>query len=68
MASQAFANLGNALIKAYRFVEAYDCYLSRLRNDPSNGVALTGAAKILLRFANEGTGDRDALLELLPGT
>lgn len=60
--SQSFTNLGNALIKAYRFVEAYDCYLSAIKNDPSNGVALTGAAKILLRFANEGTGDRDVLL------
>lgn len=62
IASQSLTNLGNALIKAYRFVEAYDCYLSALKNDPSNGVALTGAAKILLRFANEGTGDRDVLL------
>lgn len=62
IASQALTNLGNELIKAYRFVEAYDCYLSALKNDPSNGVALTGAAKILLRFANEGTGDRDVLL------
>lgn len=62
IAPQALTNLGNALIKAYRFVEAYDCYLSALKKDPSNGVALTGAAKILLRFANEGTGDRDVLL------
>ncbi|OHE18681.1 MAG: hypothetical protein A2X96_00600 [Syntrophobacterales bacterium GWC2_56_13] len=62
IASQALTNLGNALIKAYRFVEAYDCYLSALKKDPSNGIALTGAAKILLRFANEGTGDRDVLL------
>ena len=56
IASQALTNLGNALMKAYRFIEAYDCYLSALKNDPSNGVALTGAAKILLRFANEGKG------------
>jgi tetratricopeptide (TPR) repeat protein len=62
IASRALTNLGNALKKAYRFVEAYDCYLSALNNDPHNGVALTGAAKILLRFANEGTGDRDVLL------
>jgi len=62
IASQSLTNLGNALIKAYRFVEAYDCYLSAIENDSSNGVALTGAAKILLRFANEGTGDRDVLL------
>jgi tetratricopeptide (TPR) repeat protein len=62
IAPQALTNLGNALIKAYRFVEAYDCYLSALKKDPSNGVALTGAAKILLRFVNEGTGNRDVLL------
>ncbi|WP_145976245.1 LA2681 family HEPN domain-containing protein [Nitrospira moscoviensis] len=62
IASQALTNLGNALIKAYRSVEAYDCYLSALESDPTNGVALTGAAKILLRFANEGTGNRDVLL------
>lgn len=62
IASQSLTNLGNALIKAYRFVEAYDCYLSALKYDPSNGIALTGAAKILLRFANEGAGDRDVLL------
>ncbi len=62
IASQALTNLGNALIKACRFVEAYDWYLSALRNDPSNGVALTGAAKVLLRFANKGMGDRDVLL------
>ncbi|MDL1977922.1 MAG: hypothetical protein LWX52_07480 [Deltaproteobacteria bacterium] len=60
--SQALTNLGNALRKAYRFIEAYDCYLSALKNDPSNAVALTGAAKILLRFASEGTGNRDVLL------
>ncbi len=62
IASQSLTNLGNALIRAYRFVEAYDCYLRALNNDPCNGVALTGAAKILLRFANEGIGDRDVLL------
>lgn len=62
IASQALTNLGNALIKAYRFVEAYDYYLSALQKDPSNGVALTGAAKILLRLVNEGMGDQDVLL------
>jgi hypothetical protein len=62
IASRSLTNLGNSLIKAYRFIEAYDCYLSALKHDTSNGVALTGAARILLRFANEGTGDRGALL------
>lgn len=62
IASQAFTNLGNSLIKAYRFIEAYDSYLSALNHEPTNGIALTGATKILLRFADEGTGDRDVLL------
>lgn len=62
IATQAYTNLGNALIKAYRFIEAYDCYLLALKHGPANGVALTGAAKILLQFINEGTGNRDTLL------
>jgi len=64
VASQSLTNLGNALRRAYRFVEAYDCYLRALQSDPSNGVALTGAARILLWLANEGTGDRNVLLEV----
>lgn len=60
--SKALTNLGNALRRAYRFIEAYDCYLSALKADPSNGVARIGAARILLRFVNEGIGDRDVLL------
>jgi tetratricopeptide (TPR) repeat protein len=60
--TQALTNLGNSLIKAYRFIEAYDCYICALEHDPTNGVALTGAAKILLRFVKEGTGERAVLL------
>jgi tetratricopeptide (TPR) repeat protein len=46
--SQSLTNLGNTLLKAYRFVEAYDYYLRALEGDPSNGIALTGAARVLL--------------------
>ena len=60
--SQSLTNLGNALLKAYRFVEAYDSYLRALECDPSNGIALTGAARILLWFAQKGIGDHDVLL------
>jgi len=59
---RAYTNLGNALIKAYRFVEAYDCYVRALSKDPTNTVASTGAARILLTFAGQGLGDKDALL------
>jgi len=60
--SQAFTNLGNALLRAYRFVEAYDYYLRALEVDRTNGIALTGAARVLLWFAQKGIGDRDILL------
>jgi tetratricopeptide (TPR) repeat protein len=60
--SQSLTNLGNALLKAYRFVEAYDSYLRALECDTSNGIALTGAARVLLWFAQKGIGDRDVLL------
>jgi tetratricopeptide (TPR) repeat protein len=60
--AQALTNLGNALLKAYRFVEAYDYYVKALESDPTNGVAATGAVRVLLWFAQEGIGDRDVLL------
>lgn len=61
IAAQALTNLGNSLVKAYRFVEAYDSYLRALAFDTTNGIALTGAARILLRFAQDGTGDSGTL-------
>ena len=60
--ARSLTNLGNALLRAYRFVETYDLYMKAIEADPTNGVALTGAAKILLRFANLGIGDRGMLL------
>ena len=62
--STAFANLGNALIKSHRWVEAYDAYSSALGHDRSNAIASTGAAKILLRCSNRGIGNKRILLSV----
>ncbi len=60
--AQSYTSLGNSLLRAYRFVEAYDCYSRALKCDSTNGVALTGAARVLLRLARMGTGDSQVLL------
>lgn len=62
LCARSLTNLGNALFRGYRFVEAYDYYIYALRSDPTNGVALIGAAKVLLRFVDVGIGDRETLL------
>lgn len=59
--STAFTNLGNALYRAYRWVEAYDAYTRALTHDPSNAVASTGAARILLGCINRGIGGKRIL-------
>ena len=59
--STAFTNLGNALLTAHRWVEAYDAYSNALARDASNAVASTGAAKILLRCIRRGMGDKNIL-------
>jgi tetratricopeptide (TPR) repeat protein len=59
--STALTNLGNALLKAHRWVEAYDAYAGALKQDSSNAVAATGAAKILLRCVARGIGDKRIL-------
>jgi tetratricopeptide (TPR) repeat protein len=59
--STAFTNLGNALLRAHRWVEAYDAYAGALKHDNSNAVAATGAAKILLRCVARGIGDKRIL-------
>jgi tetratricopeptide (TPR) repeat protein len=59
--STAFANLGNALLRAHRWAEAYDAYTSALKNDPTNTVASTGAARVLLRCVRRGMGNRSIL-------
>ncbi len=63
-ASTALTNLGNALWKAHRWVEAYDAYINALKYDPTNGVASTGAAKILLRCVGRSIGNRGTLLSV----
>jgi len=60
--AQSYTNLGNSLLRAYRFVEAYDCYSRALKCDSTNGVALTGAARVLLWLSRVGTGDSQVLL------
>jgi tetratricopeptide (TPR) repeat protein len=59
--SVAFTNLGNALWKGHRWAEAYDAYSRALTHDVSNGVASTGAIKVLLRCIAYGIGDKDVL-------
>lgn len=59
--STAFTNLGNALLRAHRWVEAYDAYSSALKHDRTNSVASTGAARVLLRCVRRGIGNRGIL-------
>ena len=55
--STAFTNLGNALVRAHRWVEAYDAYSSALKHDRTNSVASTGAARFSpVRTGASGTG------------
>jgi hypothetical protein len=61
ISGRALTNLGNAFWKAHRWVEAYDAYSRALEHDSSNGVALTGAAKILLRCIDLQIGDVEVL-------
>ena len=62
--STAFTNLGNALLRAHRWVEAYDAYSSALKHDRTNSVASTGAARVLLSCARRGMGNRSILLSI----
>ena len=64
ISSQSYTNLGNSLLRAYRLVEAYDCYTRALKNDPTNSIALTGAARVLIRLAAGGVGDSQVLLSV----
>ena len=59
--SVALTNLGSALWKAHRWAEAYDAYARALTHDGSNAMASTGAAKVLLRCAARGIGDKQVL-------
>jgi tetratricopeptide (TPR) repeat protein len=57
VSAEAFTNLGNSLLRAYRLIEAYDCYTRALDYDNTNGIALTGAAKVLFWLAKAKRGD-----------
>jgi hypothetical protein len=59
--STSFTNLGNALFRSHRWVEAYDAYSCALDHDNSNAVAATGAARVLMRCVERGIGDRRVL-------
>jgi tetratricopeptide (TPR) repeat protein len=59
--TQALTNLANALDVAYRWAEAYDCYLEALRADPNNGVAAGCAAQVLYRLLGTGLSHSERL-------
>lgn len=54
--TEAYTNLGNTLRDSFRFAEAYEAYLEALNSDSKNGVALTGAVRILLHFIQNNIG------------
>ncbi len=60
----AFTNLGTAFWRAHRWVEAYDAYHRALQLDPTNGIAATGAAKVLFRCLKRRIGNRQVLLSV----
>ena len=60
--AQSATNLANSFWRAHRWAEAYDAYLEALRYDPTNAIASTGAARVLLRCARLGLGDRSILM------
>jgi len=59
--TQASTNLGNLLNSSYRWVEAFDAYNNALNSDPENGVASSGAAKILKYCLDSGVGNPDTI-------
>jgi hypothetical protein len=61
--SQAFTNLGNLLWSSYRWAEAYDFYTLALTENSCNGVASSGALKMLRYAIDQEMGDVDLLVE-----
>lgn len=61
--SQSYTNLGNLLWSSYRWVEAYDFYILALTENPNNGVASSGALKMLRYSLSQELGDCDLLAE-----
>ncbi len=61
ISTQASTNLGNLLFSSYRWVEAFDSYNDALASDQNNGVASSGAAKILKYCLERGIGEPDTI-------
>jgi len=61
--SQSYTNLGNLLWSSYRWVEAYDFYTLALIENPKNGVASSGALKMLRYALQQELGDYELLVE-----
>jgi hypothetical protein len=61
--SQSYTNLGNLLWSSYRWVEAYDFYTLALIDNPRNGVASSGALKMLKYALQQELGDYELLVE-----
>lgn len=60
--SQSCTNLGNLLWSSYRWVEAYDFYTLALTDNPKNGVASSGALKMLKYALQQELGDQELLV------
>lgn len=61
--SQSCTNLGTILWSSYRWVEAYDFYTLALNENPKNGVASSGALKMLKYALQQELGDSELLIE-----
>lgn len=57
LTSQCYTNFANILNSSYRWVEAFDAYNDALKYESYNGVASSGAAKILKYCLDVGIGD-----------
>lgn len=56
--SKSLTNKANLLAQSHRWFEAYDAYRSAVEIDHRNGIATSGAAKLLLRLARLGVGPK----------
>ena len=61
--SQSCTNLGNLLRSSYRWVEAYDFYTLALIQNPRNGMASSGALKILKYALEQELGNHELLVK-----
>lgn len=59
--SQSLTNLANIHWASYRWVEAYDFYMKALEENPNNGVASSGALKMLRYAIAQNMGDEELL-------